>query len=572
MNGVRLGEALDSLETALPAIQFPLPLDGAEVLRALASSLGNQVRDYLQPRAARLDAPLLAVVGGSTGAGKSTIVNSLLRAEVSQAGVLRPTTKSPVLVCHPADQTWFQSDRVLPGLVRTDVQLHDSRALRLVTHTDIPPGLALLDAPDIDSIDGSNRALARQLLLAADLWLFITSAARYADAVPWDYLDEAALRNVKLGVVINRCPPGALAEVAGHLSEMLSQRGLAQARLFAIAERAMTPDGLLPPGDVGQIKQWLGQLAAQAEARAHVAIQTLAGAVRALDPQLNELLMGLNRQRDAVSELRVQAVDAYRDAASVVNAAAGDGSLMRGEILARWQDLVGTGELMRSIEERISVLRDRVSGWIRGEPKVQAMQQAISDGLATVVREEGERAAEAVAIAWQRVAWGREIIAAEPALARPTPRFAEATAETIRAWQADVVRLVEEQGAGKRMKARFLALGTNAVGAAIMVVVFSMTGGLTAAEVGIASGASILAQRLLEAAFGEDAVRRLARQAQRDLADRIDGLFADELGRHMAILDSLSVERDAVARLETAAELLRTAASDAFDDLTRPEI
>ena len=52
----------------------------------------------------------------------------------------------------------------------------------------IPPGLAILDAPDIDSVVAENRQLAAQLLAAADLWLFVTSAARYADAVPWDFL------------------------------------------------------------------------------------------------------------------------------------------------------------------------------------------------------------------------------------------------------------------------------------------------------------------------------------------------------------------------------------------------
>ena len=39
----------------------------------------------------------------------------------------------------------------------------------------------MLDAPDIDSVV-QNRQLASQLLAAADLWLFVTSAARYADA------------------------------------------------------------------------------------------------------------------------------------------------------------------------------------------------------------------------------------------------------------------------------------------------------------------------------------------------------------------------------------------------------
>ena len=43
-----------------------------------------------------------------------------------------------------------------------------------------------------------------------------------------------------------------------------------------------------------------------------------------------------------------------------------------------------------------------------------------------------------------------------------------------------------------------------------MVVVFASTAGLTGAEVGIAGGSAVLGQKLLEAVFGDQAVRRLA--------------------------------------------------------------
>ncbi|MHA7859948.1 GTPase family protein [Tessaracoccus sp. Y36] len=568
----KLVDAFHLLDATLPSAQFPLPLDGAESLRSLAGSLAHQVRDYLLPRASRLDAPLLAVVGGSTGAGKSTIVNSLLRAEVTRPGVLRPTTKSPVLICHPDDEEWFRSDKVLPGLVRTDTQLHDSRALHIVAFPDLPPGLALLDAPDIDSVDDANRALARQLLLAADLWVFVTSAARYADAVPWDYLHQAQERNTMLAVVVNRCPPGAIAQVAGHLAQMLAERGLASAKLFAIVERALGHDGMLPLPDVGGLRQWLGQLASQTEARAQVAVQSLAGSVRSLDPQLHELIGGIHRQNEAIEELREQSVSTYRQAVVDVAEAAGDGTMLRGEILSRWQDLVGTGEFMRSIEERISAFRDRLTGWFRGEPEVRAVEVAISDNLAAVLQEKGQWAAEQVAVKWSRSRWGRDIIVAEPGLAHPSPDFDAAATAAIRAWQSDVMRLVEEQGRGKRMKARFLALGTNILALALMIVVFAATGGLTGAEVGIAGGASVLAQRLLEAVFGEGAVRKLAEKAQADLEARVQGVLSVELSRYGAILDSLAVDDGATAQLESAAVTLRDAARSAFDDLTAPEL
>src|SRR5215207_2406814 len=109
-----------------------------------------------------LDAPLLAVVGGSTGAGKSTLVNSLVGTRVTETGVLRPTTRSPVLVHHPADADWFGQDRLLPDLERVHSPTTDPSALQLVPASSVPPGLAILDAPDVDSIEESNRALAAQ--------------------------------------------------------------------------------------------------------------------------------------------------------------------------------------------------------------------------------------------------------------------------------------------------------------------------------------------------------------------------------------------------------------------------
>ena len=48
--------------------------------------------------------------------------------------------------------------------------------------------------------------LAAQLLAAADLWLFVTTANRYADAVPWALLDGAAARDITVAVVLNRVP------------------------------------------------------------------------------------------------------------------------------------------------------------------------------------------------------------------------------------------------------------------------------------------------------------------------------------------------------------------------------
>ncbi len=141
-------DAVADLGAVLGRTTFPLPAPSAGPAETDRRELAGQLADYLIPRLRTIDAPLLAVVGGSTGAGKSTLINSLVGAEVSPAGVLRPTTRGPVIVCHPSDLAWFTDDRILPQLPRSS----GPDGLRLAPDPGIGPGLALLDAPDIDSV------------------------------------------------------------------------------------------------------------------------------------------------------------------------------------------------------------------------------------------------------------------------------------------------------------------------------------------------------------------------------------------------------------------------------------
>ncbi|CAM5717723.1 ATP-binding protein OS=Streptomyces tendae OX=1932 GN=GUR47_08995 PE=4 SV=1 [Streptomyces tendae] len=157
----QLLDALSALRDRVAAARFPLPLAGAPRARANRDELLAQLDDYLMPRLKEPEAPLLAVVGGSTGAGKSTLVNSLVGRRISEAGVLRPTTRTPVLVCRREDHHWFSGMRVLPDLTRVWVPHRDpdedlllpgenpARVLRVETADTLPPGIALLDAPNM---------------------------------------------------------------------------------------------------------------------------------------------------------------------------------------------------------------------------------------------------------------------------------------------------------------------------------------------------------------------------------------------------------------------------------------
>lgn len=557
MGAETLSASLTRLRDALAGVRLPLDLPAASDVRDRSRRAVAQLDDYVLPRLARLDAPLLAVIGGSTGAGKSTLVNTLLGREVSAPGVIRPTTRSPVLVHHPADADWFASAAILPGLARGTGAAHDARTLQVVPEESLPRGLAILDAPDVDSVVAENRALAAQLLAAADLWLFVTSAARYADAVPWDYLRSAAERHAVVAVVLDRVPPAAMDEVPAHLGQMMGQRGLGRSPLFAVPETEVDADGLLPDAAVAPIRDWLTGLAADAVGRNEVVLQTLDGAIGALASDAPAVARAVEEQVISLETLRADAEATFAEAVRSIGVQTADGTLLRGEVLARWHDFVGTGEFFRAVEQKIGWLRDRVVAAVKGEPK-QALEVkvAVESGLEVLIREEGEAAARRVESAWQAHPAGRQVLASDMTddLGRASREYPGAASRAIRDWQGDVLDLVATEGAAKKSTARFWALGVNGVGVALMILVFSQTGGLVGAELGVAGGTAILAQRVLEAVFGEDAVRRLAKKAKADLDARVEALLAVELSRYLAALDAVDV------RPEQAAEVLAAVA------------
>jgi hypothetical protein len=119
------------------------------------------------------------------------------------------------------------------------------------------------------------------------------------------------------------------------------------------------------------------------------------------------------------------------------------------------------------------------------------------------------------------------------------------------------LQLVRDEGARRRSAARVLSYGVNGLGVVLMLVVFSQTAGLTGAEVGIAGGTAIVAQRLLEAVFGDQAVRMLAAKARSDLESRIQAVLHTDRERLDDVLDALELDSrptamDQAQQLESA--------------------
>jgi hypothetical protein len=243
---------------------------------------------------------------------------------------------------------------------------------------------------------------------------------------------------------------------------------------------------------------------------------------------------------------------------------------LRGEVLARWQDFVGTSDVFRQVESWFSRSRDAVTAWFKGVPQpVIDVETTIEHGLHAVIVDQAGRAAAATWRELQHSEPGRAITEGRAELAAESAGLSAAASTMIRDWQGSVMQLINDNVGSKRTKARVLSLGLNGLTVALMVVVFASTGGLTGGELVIAGGSAVVGQKLLETIFGEDAVRRLAKLARKDLGDRVRSLLDHEAYRYVELLEHVrrgptpgQLRADAEALTDEVARSARRAERD----------
>ena len=352
----RLLEAtLLNLRKRIAAIPLVFDIPGAEEITAERAKLLSQIDDYLLPRVRQSAAPLLVALVGSTGAGKSTLVNSIVGTQVSQTGVRRPTTNSPVLACHPDDIHWFAENMFLPTLprVRQEGLARPGRdgLLVLAASEGMTKGIALLDTPDIDSVVRAHHDFAYQFLDASDLWLFMTSASRYADAPVWELLQHAA----GAGRLARRGPVPGAAEPP-HRARRPLQRD-------ARRQRHPGREPVRHPGDGNRRRLPAGRHlpAGQGLAERDRAARRPPG--RGAQPDDGRDARHVQGPGAAAGRARGRSGRAPHPAApggrdrllaalADFDEGTRDGRLLAGEVLARWQDYAASGDLERALRGR----------------------------------------------------------------------------------------------------------------------------------------------------------------------------------------------------------------------------
>ncbi|GLU47916.1 ABC transporter [Nocardiopsis ansamitocini] len=536
---------MEALRARIRGIEFTDGLPGAQEGRTARADVLDQLSDYVLPRVRKTDTPLLIAVAGSTGAGKSTLVNSLVGEQVTTTGVRRPTTNSPVLACNPADVDFFSEAAFLPSLPRVRQQglamPGKDGMLVLAASECMPEGVALLDTPDVDSAVAAHHEFAAKFLDAADLWVFVTTSRRYADARVWEFLQVARDRDTSLAVVLSRVPRRGRKQLVDHFGAMLEANGLARATRFTIPETDQIAGGRFTANTADQIRDYLVDVAADPVERERVSRRTLLGVLESFRTRIPELAKQVEVQAQVGRTLASSAGTAFAAALAEVERGTSDGSLLRGNVLARWQDIAASGELVRS-------LRLRTKRKARVDPdepsRVHALEQAIRDAVEALVVSSAERAIEETMERWSAVP-GSQDIAQQHRLAELPEDFARRARAAIAEWQRRVMELIASDGVAKRSVARFVTYDEEAF--ALVLIVGLLGFGIFESERGSASSKAA-PHRLLKGLFGAESLRNIGTRARDDLRARTSAVFEEEKHRFAEALSAVNLpdESDAV--------------------------
>ncbi|MFY4723361.1 GTPase [Streptomyces sp. LaBMicrA B280] len=222
----------------------------------------------------------VVAIAGATGSGKSQLFNSLAGVAISETGVRRPTTSSPI-ACSWSDGAAGLIDRLgIPGRLRR-------RPLNNPESEEQLRGLVLIDLPDHDSAAVQHREQVDRILKLVDAVIWVVDPEKYADAVLHErYLRPMAGHAEVMFVVLNqvdRLPGEAADQVLDDLRRLLDEDGVAlgehgEPGATVLALSALTGEG------VGELRESLGEFVAERGAAARRVAADVDAAAAGLRP------------------------------------------------------------------------------------------------------------------------------------------------------------------------------------------------------------------------------------------------------------------------------------------------
>ncbi|WP_298460539.1 GTPase [uncultured Cellulomonas sp.] len=246
------------LATRVAALAEAVDL-GAGRLPEVALDGARGVATRARERAALSPDHTVVALAGSTGSGKSSLLNALAGEEIARAGVTRPTTG------HASAAVWAPAGDAgdVPGRDTDDAGhlldwlevgsrrylgpagAHPSPGAPTAAGA-VPTGLVLLDLPDHDSVVVEHRIRAERLVERVDLLVWVMDPQKYADAALHErYLQPLAGHGDVVVLVLNQVDRLSDSEREACLADvrrLAAEDGLPGVRVLGVS--AATGHGL----------------------------------------------------------------------------------------------------------------------------------------------------------------------------------------------------------------------------------------------------------------------------------------------------------------------------------------
>ncbi|UZK56251.1 50S ribosome-binding GTPase [Streptomyces drozdowiczii] len=242
------------LRPRLDALRELVGLSRARLDRAALAEAGR-VLDEAAARQRLSSRHTVVAIAGASGSGKSALFNALAGAQLSETGLRRPTTSSP-LACSWTDGAAGLLDRLaVPGRLRR-------RPSPGAAADEALQGLVLVDLPDHDSAAKGHRDQVDRVLALVDAVIWVVDPEKYADAALHErYLRPLAGHAEVTFVVLNqidRLPGEAADQVLDDLRRLLDEDGMALGEHGEPGATVLPLSALTGEG-VGELRELLGR-------------------------------------------------------------------------------------------------------------------------------------------------------------------------------------------------------------------------------------------------------------------------------------------------------------------------
>jgi 50S ribosome-binding GTPase len=231
-----LGDAIAAFDSALTRLREALSAHNAveDAVFADTEDWTSLLTYKLAPHLAGEGCLIIAVAGG-TNTGKSTVFNLLLGAQVSPVVSTAAATRHPLLAANASRTAQCLDKKLVPEFVpkpfneASDVLAVDvpEETIFVTQAPGLSDRLAILDTPDVDSIERANWKVAENIRAAGDVLVAVLTAEKYKDERVVEFFRRAAASGRVVLPLMNKANPENDFEVARRqLDEFCADAGL----------------------------------------------------------------------------------------------------------------------------------------------------------------------------------------------------------------------------------------------------------------------------------------------------------------------------------------------------------